>query len=66
LLKKFGLTEINVLGKEYNPETAECIEVVNGQVDNQVIKVHEKGYQLNGRLLKPARVSVTKIQSSAN
>jgi molecular chaperone GrpE len=31
-----------------------------GQPENTVVKVIQKGYSLNGRLLRPARVIVSK------
>ena len=43
LLKKFGVTEFEVLGKEFSPHTMECINVEAGKNDNIVTHVHEKG-----------------------
>lgn len=63
LFNQFQIKELDLLNKLYNPETAECIEVVKGENDNQIIHVHQKGYTLFGKLLKPARVSVSQKTS---
>lgn len=62
LLKRFGVEELKVLGTEYTPHTMECINVEKGEKDNIVSEVHEKGYTLHGKLLRPARVTVSKLQ----
>ena len=59
VLKSEGLTEINPQNLEFDPQTMECIEVVDGQ-DNFVIEVKKLGYQLNGHVIRPAQVSVGK------
>ncbi|MFA6005164.1 MAG: nucleotide exchange factor GrpE [Patescibacteria group bacterium] len=64
LFKKFSVTELDVLGKEFSPDTMECINVEAGEKDNVVTNVHEKGYILHGKLLRPARVTVSKLQVS--
>jgi molecular chaperone GrpE len=64
LLKKFGVAELEVMDKEFSPDTMECINVETGAADNIVTNVHEKGYTLHGKLLRPARVTVSKLQVS--
>jgi molecular chaperone GrpE len=46
ILKEIGLEEIEVLNKEYDPMTAEVIEIVPGEKDNIVTEVLRKGYKL--------------------
>jgi len=60
ILKEEGVTEINVLGKLFNPQTAECVVVVPGERDNIVVEVIRKGYQLNEEMIRVARVKVEK------
>lgn len=55
-----GLEEIEVLGKEFDPHLAEAIEVTDGKKDNVVAEVVRKGYVLNGKVIRPAQVKVTK------
>ena len=59
VLKTEGLIEINPLNTEFDPQTMECVEVVDGQ-DNFVVEVRKLGYQLNGHTVRPAQVSVGK------
>jgi molecular chaperone GrpE len=59
VLKSEGVEEINVSNQEFNPETMECIEAVEGK-ENRVISVKKSGYKLNGHVIRPAQVSVGK------
>ena len=57
VLKADGVEEIKAQDKEFDAEKMDCTEVVKGQ-KNKVIKVVAKGYQLNGCILRPAKVKV--------
>lgn len=59
---KYNLEQINPADEPFNPELHEAMTMVPvPSVDpNTVIDVLEKGYQLNGRLIRPARVVVSK------
>jgi molecular chaperone GrpE len=53
------------MGEPFDPETAQAMSMVE-QPDaepNSVIAVMQKGYTLNGRLLRPAMVMVAKAPS---
>jgi len=52
-----GLEEINSDNKTFDPNQMEAVEPVPGK-KNQVIKTVSKGYLLNGKLIRPARVCV--------
>lgn len=65
LIKAFenaGLVEIDPQGEMFNPEWHEAMiaQPSAEHVPNTVMQVIQKGYQLNGRLLRPARVIVAK------
>lgn len=60
MLKNEGLEELDVLNKEYDPYTAEVIDMKEGEKDNIVIGVIRKGYTYNGQLLRIAQVTVSK------
>ncbi len=65
LVKAFdnaGLSEIDPQGEPFNPELHEAMiaQPSADHVPDTVIQVIQKGYQLNGRLLRPARVVVAK------
>jgi molecular chaperone GrpE len=57
-----GVTEISPQGEAFNPEFHEAIatQPSSDQAPNSVLQVIQKGYQLNGRLLRPARVIVAR------
>jgi molecular chaperone GrpE len=61
-LEKAGLTEIVPQGEQFNPELHEAMMMQPSaeHVPNSITQVVQKGYQLNGRLLRPARVIVAK------
>lgn len=63
ILLEEGLEEIDSLGKEFNPEFMEAIEVVAGEKDNTVAEVVNKGYLLKGKLLVPSKVKVFRQHS---
>jgi molecular chaperone GrpE len=60
--EKAGLSELEPLGEAFNPEFHEAMAMQPSaeQPPNTVSQVVQKGYQLNGRLLRPARVIVTR------
>ncbi|AKM79772.1 MAG: Protein GrpE [Candidatus Beckwithbacteria bacterium GW2011_GWB1_47_15] len=57
LLDSEGVAEIKVKGLAFDPTTMDCAELSAGPKD-QVVKVIVKGYTLNGKVLRPARVKV--------
>ena len=60
MLKNEGLEEIEVLNAQYDPYTAEVIDMKEGKEDNIVISVLRKGYTYKGQLLRVAQVVVSK------
>jgi molecular chaperone GrpE len=59
-LKELGVKEIELLNKEFDPHTAEAVEVVEGDKDNIVVEVLRRAYELNGKLLQIGHVKVSK------
>lgn len=60
VLQEEGLTELDVVNKEYDPYTAEAIEMVAGKKENMVVEVLRKGYTYNGTIIRVAQVKVSK------
>jgi molecular chaperone GrpE len=59
-LEQFGVTEVDPLGEPFDPELHEAM-TMQPSADAEpgsVLTVFQKGYTLNGRLLRPARVVV--------
>ena len=61
-LGKHGVEKIDAIGKEFDPNFHEAMIQVEGKrkKDNKVVEEFEKGYLLNGRLLRPSKVSISK------
>lgn len=59
---RFNVEQIDPRGQAFNPEQHEAMAMVPQPEaePNSVVDVLEKGYALNGRLLRPARVVVAK------
>ena len=61
-LKKFNIEAVDPQGEPFDPQLHQAMSMVeNGEVEpNTVIAVMQKGYTLNGRLVRPAMVMVSK------
>lgn len=61
-LAKHGVQQLDPKGEPFNPQQHEAIAMVPNPAmePNSVMDVMQKGYLLNGRVLRPARVVVTK------
>jgi molecular chaperone GrpE len=58
-----GVSPVDVAGKQFDPQVAEAIgtsEARDGIADDTVVEVSEKGYTIDGELLRPAKVIVAK------
>lgn len=60
ILEKFNVTPVETVGKPFNPEVHEAIlrEPADGLPENAIVREMQKGYMINGRLLRPALVVV--------
>lgn len=61
-LEKFGVRVIDPQNEKFNPELHEAVSMQEqkGVESGTVISVMQKGYELNGRLVRPAMVIVAK------
>jgi len=61
-LEKLGVTVIDPLGEPFDPARHEAMmaQPSNTAEPNSVLQVVQPGYELNGRLLRPARVIVAR------
>ncbi|MFT7373536.1 MAG: molecular chaperone GrpE [Oleiphilaceae bacterium] len=61
-IEKFGMTVIDPQGQPFNPEKHQAMSMQeNAELPaNTVMAVMQKGYEINGRLLRPAMVLVTR------
>ena len=65
-IEKFGMTPIDPQGEAFNPELHQAMSMQESadHEPNTVMAVMQKGYELNGRLLRPAMVMVSRAPSS--
>lgn len=62
---KFGVEQLDPQGQPFDPELHQAMSVVERDdvPPNTVVEVIQKGYTLNGRLVRPALVMVSKSAS---
>lgn len=59
-LDKEGLKELEVLNKPFDPQTAQAISIIEGEENDMVVEIVQKGYEFFGTILRPAMVKVSK------
>ena len=57
-LDTFNVKEVPGVGEPFNPSFHEAVEKSGDGVEELVGEVHRKGYEIDGRLLRPAMVKV--------
>ncbi|MDY6840963.1 MAG: nucleotide exchange factor GrpE [Pseudomonadota bacterium] len=65
-LKKFNVEQINPVGEPFDPQRHEAMSMVPAPdaEPNSVVAVVQKGYLLNGRVVRPAMVVVAKADDA--
>lgn len=66
VMEKAAIIELNPLGEKFDPERHQAMQMqeTDEAEPNTVIVVHQKGYMLNDRLIRPAMVVVAKASCS--
>lgn len=64
--QKFGIVAVNPVGEKFDPERHQAMSMVETDEvpPNHVLKVVQRGYLLNNRLLRPAMVMVAKAKAA--
>lgn len=67
-LQKFGVNSVGEEGETFNPEQHQAMSMQESSdhKNNTIIAVMQKGYELNGRLLRPAMVMVARNGNQAS
>jgi|GEM_PF-1322030 molecular chaperone GrpE len=62
ILENEGLSQIEAMGHEFDPQKHEAVFTVEGTADEQgkISSVVRKGYRLHDKVIRPAQVSVLK------
>ena len=65
ILRRFGLEKIPIkIGSEFDPGLAEAVsEVDSDKAAHAVVEEVSSGYALNGKIIRPAKVKISKGQS---
>ena len=68
VLKTVGLEEITAVGQPLDPERHEVVNYVEREdtPENTVVEEVRKGYQLNGKVIRPTMVVVAKPKRAPN
>lgn len=61
-LSKHGLSQVQAMGEIFDPNFHEALTQMpaEGKKESEIIEVHQTGYILNDRLLRPAKVIIAK------
>ena len=61
-LKEKGVKKMNTAGEQFDPHKHEAIEqvVCGDKPENIIVEELQAGYELNGRVIRPAKVKVSK------
>lgn len=70
LLKSKGLEEIKSVGEKFNPEFHEAVEMVSSPAsgekpEGEILEEVQKGYKLNGIVIRTAKVKVAKQKNKS-
>lgn len=68
-LKSEGAEPLNTVGETFDPhlhEAVEQVETEDEKQNHQILEEVQKGYLVNGRLLRPAKVKVAKFSKEKN
>jgi molecular chaperone GrpE len=65
ILKSHGVEHIKALGEKFDPALHEAVsqKAESGKEENIVLEEFQKGYKLNGRVIRPSRVIINKLPS---
>ena len=67
-LSKKGLKEIESIGKLFNPHEHEAMMQCESEdhPEDHVVEEFQKGYMLNGRVIRPSKVKISKRKEDKN
>ena len=67
-LKKFNVDQVDPVGEPFDPALHEAMSMIDAPdaEPNSVIVVIQKGYTLNGRLVRPAMVMIAKASPNVD
>lgn len=61
-LAELGVKKIEAIGKKFDPNFHEAVKEVAGDQDQMIIEEYQTGYELNGKVIRPSQVVISKKQ----
>jgi molecular chaperone GrpE len=61
-LAELGVKKIEAVGKKFDPNYHEAVREVPGEEDGMVVEEYQVGYELNGKVIRPSQVVISKKQ----
>lgn len=61
-LVQAGIEKIKAVGQKFDPHFHEAVKEVPGEEDGIVAEQYQTGYMMNGKVIRPAQVAITKKQ----
>jgi molecular chaperone GrpE len=59
-LAEMGVQKIDAVGKQFDPNFHEAVREVPGEEDGVIIEELQTGYQINGKVVRPSQVVISK------
>ena len=59
-LEELGVKKISALGAKFDPHKHESVREVPGEEDGVVVEEYQQGYELNGKIIRPSQVVISK------
>lgn len=59
-LEELGVKKIEALGKKFDPNFHEAVREVPGEDDGVVVEEYQSGFELNGKVIRPSQVAISK------
>jgi molecular chaperone GrpE len=59
-LEELGVKKIEAVGKKFDPNFHEAVREVPGEEDGLVVEEYQTGFELNGKIIRPAQVAISK------
>lgn len=61
-LSQVGIEKIKAIGEKFDPHFHEAVKEVPGEEDGVVVEQYQTGYTMNGKVIRPAQVAISKKQ----
>lgn len=62
VLTELGVKRIEAVGKQFDPNFHEAVREVAGDKDGEVVEELQTGFELNGKVIRPSQVVISKKQ----